>query len=159
MSSETSSPTQRETSNISKRTCQTPAPSSSATPPPSPKSTPEVPHSGQRASTVSANTKKPAAKARELSPAFLHQVRILHALSPAVGSESEAIRPLRIEEVSALSGITDERETQRLLYVLEGQKLVSPIPERDLTSRTWQITTEGLKTLRGIQENYLGVAA
>jgi hypothetical protein len=108
---------------------------------------------------VTTPSKKPAAKARELSPAFLHQVRILAALSPAVGGESEAIRPLRIEEVSALSGITDERETQRLLYVLEGQKLVSPIPVRDLTSRTWQITVEGLKTLRGIQENYLGVAA
>ena len=52
-----------------------------------------------------------------------------------------------------MSGIRDEKETQRFLFILEGQKLVSPFPEGDFTSKIWQITSHGVQTLRQISTN------
>jgi hypothetical protein len=49
-----------------------------------------------------------------------------------------------------LSGLADEKETQRFLFILEGQKLVTPFPEGDFTSKIWQITNQGMQTLKQI---------
>ena len=67
-----------------------------------------------------AKTKKPP-----ISDAFVHQINILKALSVQRSTSSE-VRAVQIEEISELSGVCDDKEIQRYLFILEGQKLVSP---------------------------------
>ncbi len=79
----------------------------------------------------------------------MSQIQILNALV-SNGSATPEPRRLQINEIAELSGLRDEKETQRFLFILEGQKLVSPFPEGDFTSKTWQITNQGVQTLRHI---------
>ena len=106
-------------------------------------------------------------KKKTLTPASLNQIQILSVLSNASAADKTAaiklsktpsgnpsemadLGKLQIEEISELSGLKDEKETQRFLFILEGQKLVSPFPVGDFTSKTWQITTQGIQTLKHI---------
>lgn len=88
-------------------------------------------------------------KKKRLSPSSMSQIQILSALAPNSSATPEP-RRLQINEIAELSGLRDEKETQRFLFILEGQKLVSPFPEGDFTSKTWQITGQGVQTLRQI---------
>ena len=90
-----------------------------------------------------------ASKKKRLSPSSMSQIQILNALV-SNGSATPEQRRLQINEIAELSGLRDEKETQRFLFILEGQKLVSPFPEGDFTSKTWQITNQGVQTLRHI---------
>jgi hypothetical protein len=90
-----------------------------------------------------------ASKKKRLSPSSMSQIQILNALV-SNGSATPEPRRLQINEIAELSGLRDEKETQRFLFILEGQKLVSPFPEGDFTSKTWQITNQGVQTLRHI---------
>jgi len=65
----------------------------------------------------------------------------------------------KINEIAELSGIKDERETQRYLYILEGHKLVTPLPPGDLTSKNWQITITGLKTVQQLVQSRMAANA
>ena len=65
-------------------------------------------------------------------------------------SPQSQISLLEISEIAEKSGLSDEREVQRYLLILEGQKLVSPFPEGDFTSSRWYITTEGIRAIRTI---------
>ena len=87
-------------------------------------------------------------KKKRLSPSSVSQIQILHAL--ASSSETPEARRLEITEIAQRSGLGDEKETQRFLFILEGQKLVTPFPEGDFTSKVWQITAQGVQTLRQI---------
>jgi hypothetical protein len=89
-----------------------------------------------------------SSKKKRLSPSSISQIQILHAL--ASSSDSSENRRLDISEIAQRSGLGDEKETQRFLFILEGQKLVTPFPERDFTSKIWQITSQGVQTLRQI---------
>jgi hypothetical protein len=60
---------------------------------------------------------------------------------------STTVSLANIDFIASYTGIDDEKEVQRYLYILEGAKLVRPLPEGDLTSRHWQITEQGVKTL------------
>jgi hypothetical protein len=93
-----------------------------------------------------------AAKGKKplMSDAFVHQINILKALSNQRTPSSEP-RPVQMEEISDLSGVHDEKEIQRYLFILEGQKLVSPQPEGDFTSKLWVITRDGLKVVKRAQ--------
>jgi hypothetical protein len=88
-------------------------------------------------------------KKKRLSPSSVSQIQILNALAPSPAIACEP-RRLQINEIAEISGLRDEKETQRFLFILEGQKLVSPFPEGDFTSKTWQITNQGVQTLRQI---------
>lgn len=90
-----------------------------------------------------------ASRKKRLSPSSMSQIQILNALV-SNGSATPEPRRLQINEIAELSGLRDEKETQRFLFILEGQKLVSPFPEGDFTSKTWQITSQGVQTLRHI---------
>ena len=57
-------------------------------------------------------------------------------------------KQLLLSEILERSGIDDEKEVQRYLYILEGQKLVTPMPEGDFTSKNWQITRDGVRILK-----------
>lgn len=89
-------------------------------------------------------------KKKRLSPSSVSQIQILSALAPSPAPATIEPRRLQINEIAELSGLRDEKETQRFLFILEGQKLVSPFPEGDFTSKTWQITNQGVQTLRQI---------
>jgi DNA-binding IclR family transcriptional regulator len=78
------------------------------------------------------------------------QIQILNALAPVSAGTVSEPRRLDINEIAERSGLRDEKETQRFLFILEGQKLVTPFPEGDFTSKIWQITTQGVQTLRHI---------
>lgn len=90
-----------------------------------------------------------SSKKKRLSPSSISQIQILNALA---SSSAAALEPRRLEitEIAERSGLRDEKETQRFLFILEGQKLVSPFPEGDFTSKIWQITNQGVQTLRQI---------
>lgn len=88
---------------------------------------------------------------RNISDAHVHQINVLKVLSH--GSEITIPKQLQINEISMKCGLKDEKETQRYLFILEGQKLVTPMPEGDFTSRTWQITKHGLKAVKMIQNS------
>lgn len=53
-----------------------------------------------------------------------------------------------MSDLVALSGLQDVHEVQRFLFILEGQRMVQPVPEGDLTSSVWTITDLGLEALR-----------
>ena len=93
-----------------------------------------------------------ASKKKRLTPSSMSQIQILSALAPNSAPTPEP-RRLQINEIAELSGLRDEKETQRFLFILEGQKLVSPFPEGDFTSKTWQITSQGVQTLRHISSS------
>lgn len=88
---------------------------------------------------------------RTLSESHVNQINVLRALYQ---TQIEAIdgntRHYHIHEIAQMSGLRDEKETQRYLFILEGQKLVSPSPEGDFTSRVWHITRQGMKAVKVI---------
>ncbi len=90
------------------------------------------------------------AKKKRLSPSSVSQIQILNALAPVSAGTASEPRRLDINEIAERSGLRDEKETQRFLFILEGQKLVTPFPEGDFTSKIWQITNQGVQTLRHI---------
>jgi hypothetical protein len=91
-----------------------------------------------------------SSKKKRLSPSSVSQIQILNALANGTTGGASEARRLEINEIAERSGLRDEKETQRFLFILEGQKLVSPFPEGDFTSKIWQITTQGVQTLRQI---------
>ena len=92
-----------------------------------------------------------SSKKQRLSAASVSQIQVLSCLAVGCEDGSEA-KKLQIQEISDLSGL-DEKETLRFLYILEGQKLVSPFPPGDFTARIWNITDQGLETLRHISKS------
>ena len=114
---------------------------------------------------------------RHLSEASLKQITILKALY--AGSKSVSATPVHsstsvtttttagsvsltansqyerdINEIAELSGLVDEKETQRYLYILEGHKLVTPKPAGDFTSKMWALTDDGVKTFKQISKDF-----
>jgi hypothetical protein len=89
-------------------------------------------------------------KKKRLSQSSVNQIQILHALADSQQSNVGAPPRLEIIEITEKSGLADEKETQRFLFILEGQKLVAPFPEGDFTSKVWQITQQGRQTLQQI---------
>ena len=77
------------------------------------------------------------------------EVQVLNTLEKKrVGNEPIS----EISELSSLSGIKNNEEVQRTLYILEGRSLVQPEPKGDLTSSQWSITAVGVKALDFIQQ-------
>jgi len=97
-------------------------------------------------SSKSKNSKK------KITDVHLQQIRVLRTLSSSQATTIEP-RRLQINEISQLAGLQDEKEVQRYLFILEGQKLVSPFPEGDFTSKTWFITRNGVRALKTIQSS------
>lgn len=87
---------------------------------------------------------------RTVSDSYMNQITVLKSLSAGNPGSSPDLRTLHIEEIAERSGLEDEKEVLRYLYILEGQKLVTPLPVGDFTSKTWQITREGLRALKMI---------
>jgi hypothetical protein len=71
-------------------------------------------------------------------------------ISRSASTSSSSLR-CTINELVTKSGVKDEREVLRYLFILEGQKLVSPFPEGDFTSRTWMITQDGIEAVRNLE--------
>lgn len=92
-----------------------------------------------------AGSKKP----QQITESHTFQIKLLRVLS----GDGAASRSLAINELVSLSGLPDEKEVQRYLYILEGQKLVSPFPEGDFTSKTWRVTKEGLRAWKLISRS------
>lgn len=91
-------------------------------------------------------------KTRKLTDSHFNQINVLRSLSCDDSSNIEP-KQFQIDEISEKSGLKDEKEVQRYLFILEGQKLVSPHPEGDFTSKTWKITRTGLKALKTINKS------
>lgn len=95
---------------------------------------------------------KPPKLPKNVSESYLNQITVLKTLSRE-GAAPTTPRPYQLTEIAELSGLRDEREVQRYLFILEGQKLVAPHPAGDFTSKTWQITRDGMRALRVIQRS------
>lgn len=86
---------------------------------------------------------------RTLSDNHVKQISVLRALSRET-VDTASPRQYHINEIAQQSGLNDEKELQRYLFILEGQKLVEPHPAGDFTSKTWHITRRGLKAIKSI---------
>ena len=95
---------------------------------------------------------KPGKLPKNVSESYLNQITVLKTLSRENAAASNT-RPYQLNEIAELSGLRDEREVQRYLFILEGQKLVAPHPAGDFTSKTWQITRDGMRALKVIQRS------
>jgi hypothetical protein len=86
---------------------------------------------------------------KNLSETYRNQINVLNVLSrnPVIPTEP---KQYMLNEIADLSGLKDEKETQRYLFILEGQKLVAPFPAGDFTSKTWHITKDGMKAVKNI---------
>jgi hypothetical protein len=96
-------------------------------------------------------------KKKTVSDAHLNQISVLKALAPDKHISTETTlgqspKQFQIEEIVERSGLKDEKEVQRYLYILEGQKLVAPYPAGDFTSRSWHITREGQRAVKVISK-------
>ncbi len=92
---------------------------------------------------------KPNKKApRVLSDTQSKQVRLLKVLC----GDGRDNKTLQIEQIVEQSGLEDENEVQRYLYILEGQKLVTPFPVGDFTADTWRATPEGMSAWKKISK-------
>ncbi|MBN8550581.1 MAG: hypothetical protein J0M12_14795 [Deltaproteobacteria bacterium] len=96
---------------------------------------------------------KPPKLPKNVSESYLNQITVLKTLSREPVAAINNPRPYQLAEIAELSGLRDEREVQRYLFILEGQKLVSPHPAGDFTSKTWQITRDGMRALKVIQRS------
>ncbi len=90
-------------------------------------------------------------KKKVISESYLHQISVLKTLT----HEGAAPSPKELSEISERSGLKDEKEVLRYLYILEGQKLVSPQPEGDFTSKIWAITKDGVRALGLVSQTTL----
>ena len=82
---------------------------------------------------------------KKIPESFMHQIAVLRAL---LKGQANGAQSMDIDLIADASGLSDDKETLRYLYILEGQKLVSPFPGGDFTSRNWQITPEGARALK-----------
>ncbi len=89
---------------------------------------------------------------RRVSDSHTSQISVLRALAGSVNG-TEQVRAIPINEIAERSGLGDEKEVQRYLFILEGQKLVSPFPEGDFTSKNWTITRTGVRALRTVNSS------
>lgn len=87
---------------------------------------------------------------KRLNQSHINQINVLKVLSSEL--QDAGPRLYHLHEIADLSGLKDEKETQRYLFILEGQKLVCPSPKGDFTSRVWHITTEGMSTVNTIRQ-------
>ncbi len=87
--------------------------------------------------------------AKPLNQTYVHQVNVLRALS-AEAKASNHPKQYDISTIAEMSGVNDEKETQRYLYILEGHKFVAPHPAGDFTSKLWHITEDGIKAVKTI---------
>ena len=89
---------------------------------------------------------------RNVADSHVHQINVLKVMSNGAALDAGNAKEFQLNDISARCGLKDEKETQRYLYILEGQKLVTPLPEGDFTSRTWRLTRHGVKAVRMIQK-------
>jgi len=81
----------------------------------------------------------------------INQINLLRVLSERAKTATD-VRQFNINEISQLSKLNDEKEVQRYLFILEGQKLVTPFPAGDFTSKNWRITKDGVRILKTISQ-------
>lgn len=86
---------------------------------------------------------------RTLTESHKRQIELLQIMSDHISPTPET-RQFEISEISQMTTFNDEKEVQRYLLILEGQKLVSPYPKGDFTSNRWYITKQGLRAVRTI---------
>ena len=89
---------------------------------------------------------------KNVSESYRNQINVLHILSKSPSASIEP-RQFQINEIAEMSGLRDEKEIQRYLFILEGQKLVAPYPAGDFTSKTWHITKDGLRAVKTISRS------
>jgi hypothetical protein len=85
---------------------------------------------------------------KRVSETVLSQITVLKTLSKDPTGKNPVGLSMEIDRIIEKSGLGDEKEVLRYLYILEGQKLVNPVPEGDFTSKIWKITSEGLRALK-----------
>ena len=90
-------------------------------------------------------------KTARMSDCDVRQIAILKALAGNTAAGPVVPRQVSMVEIAQASGLSDEREVQRYLFILEGHKLVAPCPEGDFTSKIWQITADGISVVRSIR--------
>lgn len=74
----------------------------------------------------------------------------------AAGCSKDSIRYFELSEI-AEEVAAEEKDVQRSLFVLEGHKLVSPMPPGNLTSRTWCLTETGMAASRSLNQNNMNL--
>ncbi|HMO02552.1 MAG TPA: hypothetical protein PKD37_03965 [Oligoflexia bacterium] len=89
-------------------------------------------------------------KSRIFNVSTISQINILKALANSSTKSGRRASTMSVVEIAKRSAIGDEKETIRYLYILEGQRLVSPQPPGDFTAKFWAITPQGLDLLKSV---------
>lgn len=83
-----------------------------------------------------------------LSDSHRNQISVLRSMA-GDGTDTNVLAKLfHVNEIATMSGIKDPKETQRYLFILEGQRLVVPNPEGDFTSNHWRVTKQGCQFMK-----------
>jgi|GEM_PF-2457772 len=92
--------------------------------------------------------KKPKYDINTLPPGSkIHfQLKILKIMYD-IQKTSTVLRQYPVQELAKHMETTEEGEIIRALYILEGQKFVSPYPSDDFTSTIWTITENGITAI------------
>lgn len=85
-----------------------------------------------------------------LTASHVQQIYVLYAMAEGAMNKGGNMKQLLVSEIASKSGLKDEKETQRYLYILEGHKLVTPCPPGDFTAKNWVITKQGVSTMKSI---------
>jgi hypothetical protein len=94
-----------------------------------------------------------AAKPKKIvSDSSVNLIQVLKGMSPT-SPRAHLPAAMTIPTICERSAIADDKELIRYLYILEGQKLVSPCPPGDFTAKEWTITDEGLRALKVISQS------
>ncbi|RME57286.1 MAG: hypothetical protein D6780_08705 [Candidatus Dadabacteria bacterium] len=84
---------------------------------------------------------------KKIDKSHLNQLKVLKAMFIASAPDFEN-SPVDISHIASLSGVNDEDDVQRCLFILEGQRLVCPYPKGNFTSKQWLLTKEGVKVVQ-----------
>jgi hypothetical protein len=85
---------------------------------------------------------------------FEIQLSVLNYMSKNSNRDSSKYFP--IQEIAEGVG-SDEKDIQRSLFVLEGHKLVCPMPPGDFTSRMWCMTEAGMSAMKNLNTNNMAL--
>ncbi len=97
--------------------------------------------------SLSSSDNASSSSSARLPQAYQNQLNVLKILRRPNST------PMDLNDITVQTGHADEREAQRVLYILEGHRLVTPLPPGDLTSRSWKITPEGLQALHKFEHS------
>lgn len=82
---------------------------------------------------------------------FMHKTAVTSEMQPEEATYT-------VKEIASGSRLSDPEEVLRTLYIMEGQRMVSPYPEGDFTASHWNLTSYGIDIAEKINSGAVDVS-